>query len=1294
MGALRKGAARARKAYRRRQERNRRVGDVAAAPTRAPDYPAVGGPRERDDREWKIVGTARGRGTANSTKLTAAATAFTPESGRSKRLGASPMALSTVSRARSTEPCEGYDEGKDVDGSDTPSDREDHKRTSLSRVHPTIPLASKGASEQLATSCPCAAAARDLPTTLESSSGGTATALEPSSGALSKFQKGDEILYGKEAESGVPAMVEQVDGAGAEAYFTILFADGKEKQTVRDRIRHVDGSDTPSDREDHERTSLSRGHSTIPLAPKGASEQLATSCPCAAAARDLPTTLESSSGGTKAELSGAVAPSAEEWAAAETPAEKAYESPTDAPSEEGETVFETPTEKTDESSTSAPSAEEGAASRTPAEKAYESPTEAPSAEGETVSDHEGQPSDGGPWGTEHGRRPTAAPTLGERAGARATQSASTSALHSSTTAAGRDAATLPPWQTNSGTPGRKRSAPRKAHEEPLGDVVEGKADGRRLPRLQPTARRSASKAPKAARSAPKPARPPEPKGSATPSVVAKPAYAQTVSRLAFRGSDAAPASAFDRPAAGGEITSPVAVEPEFVEDDAPSSIGMKRSAQRKAHEEPLGDDVEGKADERRPPRLRSTARRSASKAPEAVRSAPKPARPPKPKGSATPGVAAKPAYAQTAPRPAPQAGDDAPASALGRPAAGGEITSPVAVEPEFAVDDSPSAVAEALEHAERRDAQIATDCPLTIRAQLDAEERITVPIGPRRSDRGAPPLDAVGRELRPYRAGVTSFPPWAGGVQPQLRVRMPRTHDAAARRNARRQEQHELQNGDRTAPKLDYELVDPREGIASSTSVEEIMRAAPGYGVDIDDLRARLALPIADCALSRAMHNNYLPDHLASGCSLCTAPVEPGVERLAGFHCDCWALRFYMNGTRGCRLEVGEVPPEPVVERNYKSLEEHPRSTAEGFMKHFRAGAFGPPRGAERRPPRTKHGPTFAERAYRGTMPRSVASSVLPSRCAPLGAAVRYADRLKAELLGVEPKARIIYDLTKVGLNAATFGGRRWRFRYAGLEALMPFLRKGGYCASFDLAAFYCQIPVDEQTSRYFVAEVPPLSPEERAEMGLEGPGPHFVRYRSLPMGWNASCAHASAFSAAICEEAMRRGANVAVSYIDDIAIAGDTYEECRRSQEIVRKVIEERFGLLINPTKTERPQKLLEWIGIAIDTEREQFCISATRSKRMVDEIRGLLNEARPTVARVRSCLGRLSWLSMIMRGARAYSSPLFGAIKSKARTERVLLSPRDRLDLEWFVQQLEDKEWRGSLWLSPATQVSYAKS
>ena len=570
------------------------------------------------------------------------------------------------------------------------------------------------------------------------------------------------------------------------------------------------------------------------------------------------------------------------------------------------------------------------------------------------------------------------------------------------------------------------------------------------------------------------------------------------------------------------------------------------------------------------------------------------------------------------------------------------------------------------------------------------EERPAAPV----EQRMAPPIGATGKALMPFSVGTTNFPPWENGVHPKLRVRIPKTHDAAARRNARRQEQEELLSGDRSDPKLEYELVDPREGVASSTSVEEIMRAAPGYGDEVDSLRERLALPIADCALSRAMQVNFSTDHLASGCPRCTAPVEPGEERLAGFHCECWALRFYVNGTRGCRLELGEVPPDPVVERNYKSLEEYPRSAAEGFMKHVRAGAFGPPRVAERQPLRTKHGTTFAERAYRSTMPRSVASSVFPSRCAPLGATVRYADQLKAELLGVEPKARIIYDLTKVRLNAATFGGRRWRFRYAGLEALMPFLRKGGYCASFDLAAFYCQIPVDEHTSRYFGAEVPPLSPGERAEMGIEGPGPHFVQYRSLPMGWNASCAHASAFSAAICEEAMRRGAIVAVSYIDDIVIAGDTYEECRRSQEIVRKVIEERFGLLINPKKTERPQKLLEWIGIAIDTEREQFCISATRSKRMVDEIRGLLNEARPTVARVRSCLGRLSWLSMIMRGARAYSSPLFGAIKSKARTERVLLSPRDRLDLEWFVQQLEDKEWRGSLWLTPATQVSYAKS
>ena len=1186
---------------------------------------------------------------------------------------------------------------------------------SLSRGHPTIPLAPKGASEQLAMSCPCAAAARDLPTktTLEQKGGeGRAQVASPPAAV---YQRVSAKLDGTVATSGsstTPESLDTTQGASAlRAVATLEPSSGVARaETMLEPSSGV---------AEAEGGGVSIGAQRPAAARPGQKSE-----PPGSVALSVHDPKMEGGGvalGAQRHPVAYQGPKSVHWYDLEEP--PADDAPWEAEHDSGptstwiagiETNIGRDRTRHGEGS-DVPADREDRKRRTLSRVSPAIPL--------ALKEVDDQLASSGPGATTAREAPTET-ALGQSSGRAETKGEG-----------GVLGAQSPPAACR--TPEAKQSATSKTHDEAPGDAVEGEAVDRRPPRLRSAARRSASKASEAPHPAPKPARPPKPKGSTTPGVAANLGNAQTVCRPASRGYDAVPASKRGRPAASGEIPSPVVVEPEPAECTAPSTEAealeheerpdgtseAKQWALRKALEEAPGDGVEGKAVDRRPPRPRP---------------APKSTRPPKGAGeqlasSGSGATAARDAPAEMALEPssggAETEGGNGALGAQRPPAAyhepktvrwhdlecqrtdNGDLPSPVAVDGETPKgSDAPSATAAALMPREEPDAQTALGCrrtaealpdaraalgcPIAAKAQLDSEERIAVPIGPRKSDRGAPPLDAVGTELLPYRAGLTRFPPWAGGVQPKLRVRLPRTHDAAARRNARRQEQHELLHGDRSAPKLDYELVDPREGIASSTSVEEIMRAAPGYGEELDDLRARLELPIANCSLSRAMHDFYLEDHLASMCQLCAAPVEPDEERLAGFHCGCWALRFYVNGTRGCRLEVGEVPPEPVVKRNYDSLAEHPRSTAAGFMKHYRAGAFGPPRVAARRPLRTKHGSPFSERTYRQAMPKSVASSVFPDRCAPLGAAVRYADRLKAELLGIEPKARIIYDLTKVRINAATFGGRRWRFRYAGLEALMPFLRKGGYCASFDLAAFYCQIPVDEQTSHYFAAEVPPLSPEQRAEMGIEGPGPHFVRYRSLPMGWNASCAHASAFSAAICEEAMRRGANVAVSYIDDIAIAGDTYEECLRSQEIVRKVIEERFGLLLNAEKTERPQKLLEWIGIAIDTEREQFCISPTRSKRMVDEIRGLLKEARPTVAKTRSCLGRLSWLSMIMRGARAYSSPLFGAIKGRAREERVLLSPRDRLDLQWFVQQLEDKEWRGSLWLTPATEVSYAKS
>ena len=602
-----------------------------------------------------------------------------------------------------------------------------------------------------------------------------------------------------------------------------------------------------------------------------------------------------------------------------------------------------------------------------------------------------------------------------------------------------------------------------------------------------------------------------------------------------------------------------------------------------------------------------------------------------------------------------------------------------------------------------------------ISAELDAEERAGECgewSGPLYSARGAPysPYcdgdgSAVfpaadfdpgeGYELVDFAAGKTLFPAWVSGARPFLTVRLPRSHVAAARRNARRQEQHELEHGDRDIPRFDFDLVDPRDGVASSTSARAIIEAEPGFGcAEAEQLRERLKLPVVDCPFSRSMELHYREDHFAGGCRLCSDPSTEPSQRIAGLHCDCFAARVYVNGTRGVRARFAGALPDAVCMDNYETVGDYPDSVEKNFMKQWRAGGFG------RR--RVRYENKFDERTYRGKMPRAdggllpeLVTSTKPARCAPLGAAMRYADVLKAELAGVSPKVRLIYDLTKVGINGATFGGRRWRFRYAGPDALLPYLRRGSYCASFDLSKFYQQIPVDDATAGLFGVRVPHLSAEHLAEIGAKGRGPHYTHYRSLPMGWMGSCAHASVVSASICEEAVRRGARCCVAYIDDLCMCGDTYAECARSQAIVRSVIEERFGLKINQDKTEEPQLTLEWIGFTIDTVTGEFTVSEERLERIAQEIEALLAQPRPSAAKLRSLLGRLSWLAMVMKGARAYTSPLFTALRGRRSSERVDLTPRHREDLRWFLKHIRGGQWRGSAWLDGANdEPVYTKS
>ena len=311
------------------------------------------------------------------------------------------------------------------------------------------------------------------------------------------------------------------------------------------------------------------------------------------------------------------------------------------------------------------------------------------------------------------------------------------------------------------------------------------------------------------------------------------------------------------------------------------------------------------------------------------------------------------------------------------------------------------------------------------------------------------PAARNGALLGAFYPGITPFPAWPDGAQPAVQVRHSRTHAAAARRLAKRAETDSLATGDRSAPTSAFDLCQYRRTVASSASTEQLLKAHPAFG-DLGAIRERLRKPVLEWPLSQHMDRNFLDDHLAGACSLCTNPELLAEERIAGFCPDCWALRFFADGTRGVRIHFDGTPPAPddlcsVV--SYPSIAEHPASVEKCIMQFARAGAFGALDGrifGKPIRPRVRRGRTFEQRAYRQQMPTAIVSTVRPPCCAPFDA-VRIANGRRADREVAEGASnlRSHYDRAQRRLRAMAFPIRRARRTAPTLNArlLLRILR-------------------------------------------------------------------------------------------------------------------------------------------------------------------------------------------------------------------------------------------------------------
>jgi hypothetical protein len=376
--------------------------------------------------------------------------------------------------------------------------------------------------------------------------------------------------------------------------------------------------------------------------------------------------------------------------------------------------------------------------------------------------------------------------------------------------------------------------------------------------------------------------------------------------------------------------------------------------------------------------------------------------------------------------------------------------------------------------------------------------------------------------------------------------------------------------------------------------------------------------------------------------ALAKAHVEhcPHCKPRGGLQVTCYGHRLVHSCCYGWRFPLHTEPPIQVLD-NYKSLStEEARPHVLAKMKALDAyGVF--TRGTDTVPPQT--------------------STV------PLQAVIREKDRI-----AYNERQSVENDLAKLKVRVCLDMSRNlndyapdWKFRYSGIDEVVPMLTKGCYFAILDLEKFFLQLPTHRSRWRYQCVFDPATK--------------RFRKYRRCPFGFKLTPAFASAVSSEICEILRHRGVEKCSVFVDDIIIIGDNKQACEAALQTALRTCRE-LGFPVAPGKVVHPTQRADYLGVEIDTVTGELRISTERQQQLLQKVQSALKAGRLHKKETQRLLGKLNWCASVMPGARAYMRRLWYYLATLPSRGRHRLTKGCTQDLEWWLDKLTNPTWRGS--------------
>ena len=153
------------------------------------------------------------------------------------------------------------------------------------------------------------------------------------------------------------------------------------------------------------------------------------------------------------------------------------------------------------------------------------------------------------------------------------------------------------------------------------------------------------------------------------------------------------------------------------------------------------------------------------------------------------------------------------------------------------------------------------------------------------------------------------------------------------------------------------------------------------------------------------------------------------------------------------------------------------------------------------------------------------------------------------------------------------------------------------------------------------------------------------------------------------CSMMQQRGASCdSLNYLDDYLVVCESEQCCQESLDIMVEVAHES-GFKIQPEKTSGPSRVIEFLGIVLNTKSRELMISDTRMQEMCELINDWLTKDLVSKRQLLSLIGKLTFCAKVIRDGFRFIRRLINLSKRvKNLHHTIKLTNQAKLDILWW--------------------------